>query len=484
MTKVGSVIIVELGICVLDEEGKSVFSKRFSNPVEAFSLLRANRLPNEINTIENELKHFERIVVNDDNLHSILGNLGLAADMMPAEKQQEIRKNIASFAVKCGLSADEGTAIQELRDFAIAVSSSRVKEASGKLDLHVTQAINALDELDKTINVLAARMREWYGLHFPELDHLVQSLTAYARIVSSAGTRYRITNQILQDAGIQEKKSEIILGGVNRSRGGDITDDNLKMVREIADQVIEQSELRDDLANNIETTMDVVAPNVKELLTASVGARVIAKAGSLQRLATLPASTIQILGAEKALFRSLKTGANPPKHGMLFQHPLIHAAPKWQRGKIARAVAAKVAIAARIDAYRHAEKDPIIADKLKKRILEIQEKNKLPPSEDERFKKSQEHKGRQRDFGARGGRRKDRPWKHGPRQFDRQHRRPQGYQQFRFQGIRGQGDEEGHRQESSSQREQQQYHQPSRDWKGDRPSQKNKKYNKKKFRRR
>src|ERR671911_738691 len=482
MTKVGSVIIVELGICVLDEEGKSVFSKRFSNPMEAFSLLRANRLPNEINTIENELKHFGRIVVNDDNLHSILGNLGLAADMMPAEKQQEIRKNIASFAVKCGLSADEGTAIQELRDFAIAVSSSRVKEASGKLDLHVTQAINALDELDKTINVLAARMREWYGLHFPELDHLVQSLTAYARIVSSAGTRYRITNQILQDAGIQEKKSEIILGGVNRSRGGDITDDNLKMVREIADQVIGQSELRDDLANNIETTMDVVAPNVKELLTASVGARVIAKAGSLQRLATLPASTIQILGAEKALFRSLKTGANPPKHGMLFQHPLIHAAPKWQRGKIARAVAAKVAIAARIDAYRHAEKDPIIADKLKKRILEIQEKNKLPPSEDERFKKSQEHKGRQRDFGARGGRRKDRPWKHGPRQFDRQHRRPQGYQQF--QGIRGQGDEEGHRQESPFQREQQQYHQTSRDWKGDRPSQKNKKYKKKKFRKR
>ena len=483
MTKVGSVIVVELGICVLDEEGKSVFSKKFSNPMDAFSLLRANRLPNEINTIENELKHFERIVVNDNNIHSILGNMGLASDMMPPEKQQEIRKNIASFAVKCGLSADEGTAIQELRDFAIAVSSSRVKEASGKLDLHVTQAINALDELDKTINVLAARMREWYGLHFPELDHLVQSLTAYARIVSSAGTRYRITNQILQDAGIQEKKSEIILGGVNRSRGGDITDDNLKMLRQLADQVIEQSELRDDLANNIETTMDVVAPNVKELLTASVGARVIAKAGSLQRLATLPASTIQILGAEKALFRSLKTGANPPKHGMLFQHPLIHAAPKWQRGKIARAVAAKVAIAARIDAYRHAEKDPIIADKLKKRILEIQEKNKLPPSEDERYRKSQDHKGRQRDFGARGGRRKDRPWKHGPRQFERQRRRPQGYQQFQSQGIRGRR-EEGHRDESPSQREQQQYHHPSRDWKGDRPSQKNKKYNKKKFRKR
>ena len=161
----------------------------------------------------------------------------------------------------------------------------------------------------------------WYGLHFPEPDHLVQSLAAYAKIVSSAGTRNNITNQTLQEAGIQDKKSEIILSGINRSKGGEITSDSLKLVRKLADQVIEQSLLRDDLANNIETTMDIVAPNVKELLTASVGARMIAKAGSLQRLATLPARTIQILGAEKALFRSLKTGANPPKHGMLFSIP-------------------------------------------------------------------------------------------------------------------------------------------------------------------
>src|ERR671910_51833 len=485
MTKVGSVIIVELGICVLDEEGKSVFSKRFSNPVEAFSLLRANRPPNEIHTIENELKHFERIVVNDDNLHSILGNLGLAADMMPAEKQQEIRKNIASFAVKCGLSADEGTAIQELRDFAIAVSSSRVKEASGKLDLHVTQAINALDELDKTINVLAARMREWYGLHFPELDHLVQSLTAYAKIVSWAGTRDKITHQVLQDAGIQEKKAEIILSGVDRSKGGDITDDNLRLVKKLADQVIEQSQLRDDLANNIETTMEVVAPNVKELLTASVGARITARAGSLQKLATLPASTIQILGAEKALFRSLKTGANPPKHGMLFQHPLIHAAPKWQRGKIARAIAAKVAIAARIDAYRHAGRDLFIAEKLKKRISEIREKNKLPPSEDERSRKSQEHKRRQAEyFGSRGRRYMERPWRYGRRSYQRhQEQQQQRHQQFQGPRRKSEGDQRDETQfRRDQQQPQQQYHQHSTDWKSKKPSRKNKKSKKKKFR--
>jgi nucleolar protein 56 len=487
MAKIGTVMLLELGLCVLDDQGKNIFSKKFSNPVHAHGLLRRQEPPHEIKDIEDELKRFERIVVNDNNLYSMLKNAGLEVNMMPMEQQQEIKKNTAIFTVKCGLSPDENTAIQQLRDFAISLSSSRVKEASEKLDLHVIQAINALDELDKTINVLAARMREWYGLHFPELDNLVQSLIAYAKIVSSAGTRDKITNQVLQDAGIQEKKAEIILSVIHRSKGGDITDDNLMLVKRLADQVIEQSQLRDDLANNIETTMEVVAPNVKELLTASVGARMTARAGSLQRLATLPASTIQILGAEKALFRSLKTGANPPKHGMLFQHPLIHAAPKWQRGKLARAIAAKVAIAARIDAYRHAGKDLFIAEKLKKRILEIQEKNKLPPSEEERSKKSQEHKRRQAEyFGSRGRRYMERPWRYGRRSYQRHHERQQQYnQQFQGPRRRSEGDQRDETQfRRDQQQERQQYHQYTTDWKSKKPSRKNKKSKKKSLKKR
>jgi len=92
----------------------------------------------------------------------------------------------------------------------------------------------------------------------------------------------------------------------------------------------------------------------------------------------MPASTIQIIGAEKALFRSLKTGAPPPKHGILFQHPILHSAPKWQRGKMARAIASKIAIAARIDLFRNGEKDLYLSEQLNKRIAEIQEKYKEP----------------------------------------------------------------------------------------------------------
>jgi nucleolar protein 56 len=129
-------------------------------------------------------------------------------------------------------------------------------------------------------------------------------------------------------------------------------------------------------------------------LTASVGARLIAKAGSLKRLASLSSSTIQILGAEKALFRTLKTGANPPKHGLLFQHPVIHSAPKWQRGKLARAISAKAAIAARVDFFNHnVETTNLLRTKLNNRILEIQEKYKEPsPSQINRFKQVEQPK--------------------------------------------------------------------------------------------
>ena len=463
----GSVILFELGICILDHEGNVVLSRKFGDPVRAYDLLQKRQMPQEIKNILYELNHFDRVVVNEDNLYSILKNGGQNVEMMSAEQQQEYRKNAASFAVKCGLSSDEATAVQQLRDFAISLSSSRVREASGRLDLHVIQAINALDELDKIINILAARMREWYGLHFPELDHLVQSLTAFAKIVSSAGTRDKITDKMLQYAGIQEKKGDIILSAASRSKGGDITDENLKLVMRLADQVIEQSQLRDDLANTVETSMEIIAPNVKELLTASVSARMIAMAGGLQKLAMLPASTIQILGAEKALFRSLKTGANPPKHGMLFQHPTIHAAPKWQRGKIARAIAAKVAIAARIDAYRHDGKDPLIAEKLRKRITEIQEKNKLPPSEDERARKYQEHKRRQTEyFGSRGDRRREPRWRRG-----RMNHQP--YQE-RFKQVRGEGKELAGGLDQSQLRGEGRYPRRFGDWKRERPSKMNK----------
>jgi nucleolar protein 56 len=356
----------------------------------------------EIRWFIEKLRSFEPVSTNDASIVAVLRQAGLNSQLMSEDQQQYIQNSKPTLIVKAGFANNEQDAMQALREFAINLSSSRVKEASEKLDLHIIQSINALDELDKIINTVGARMREWYGLHFPELDNLVSSLGVYAEIVSRAGLRENIIVEILQSIGLQDKKVEVILDAAKRSKGGDMTPENLAIVKRLADEVIAQSDLRRVLADHIEAAMETVAPNVKELLTAAVGARIISKAGSLARLARLPASTIQILGAEKALFRALKTGARPPKHGLLFQHPLIHSAPKWQRGKIARAVASKVAIAARIDYYRHNGKDSTIYGKLKIRINEIQEKYREPMPEKERDRKYKEHIQRQQQY--RGGR--------------------------------------------------------------------------------
>jgi nucleolar protein 56 len=395
-----SVVLLELGMVAFEPGGSLVASKKFDNAIRSYRLIKSGVTPDEIRSFIEKLRSFEPVLTNDASIVAILRQAGLNSQLMSEDQQQCIQNNKPSFIVKAGFANNEQEAMQALREFAINLSSSRVKEVSEQLDLHIIQSINTLDELDKIINTVGARMREWYGLHFPELDNLVQSLVVYAEIVSKAGLRENITVEILQSAGLQDKKVEVILDAAKRSKGGDMTLENLAIVKRLADQVIAQSDLRRVLADHIEVAMETVAPNVKELLTATVGARIIAKAGSLARLAMLPASTIQILGAEKALFRALKTGARPPKHGLLFQHPLIHSAPKWQRGKIARAVASKVAIAARIDYYRHNGKDSTIYDKLNTRINEIREKYREPMPEKERERRYKEHIQRQQQYKA------------------------------------------------------------------------------------
>jgi len=395
-----SVVYLELGIAAFKPGGSLVASKKFDNAISSYRLLKSGVTPEETILFIEKLRSFEPVLTNDANIVAILQRSGLNSQLMPEDEQQSIQNNKPLFIVKAGFANNEYEAIQALREFAINLSSSRVKEVSEHLDLHIIQSINALDELDKIINTMSARMREWYGLHFPELDNLVQSIVLYAEIVSKAGLRENITEEILQSTGSQDKKIDVILDAAKRSKGGDLTSENLVIIKHLADQIIAQSDLRKLLADHVELAMETVAPNVKEMLTATVGARIIAKAGSLARLAMLPASTIQVLGAEKALFRALKTGARPPKHGLLFQHPLIHSAPKWQRGKIARAVASKVAIAARIDYYRHNGKDNTINDKLKIRIDEIREKYREPMPEKERDRRYREHRQRQQTFRA------------------------------------------------------------------------------------
>ena len=376
-----SVVLCELGIILLDENENVSGSTKFTNPIESYRLIKNGGRFTGLGQIIAKIGNYSDVRSNDQSLNFVLQQNGISSTLMNDEELRILLLQKKSILEKAEFVSNETQAQRELRKFAIDLSSSKIKESSEQLDLHVIQAVSALDELDKIINTIGTRMREWYGLHFPELDNLIQSLSLYANIVREAGFRAGITGELLERLGLDEKRTQIILQATQRSRGGDITSENLAIIKQLAYQVILQTELRRIIADHIESTMELIAPNTKELLSPLVGARMIAKAGSLEKFAYLSSSTVQVLGAEKALFRSLKTGASTPKHGILFQHPLIHSAPRWQRGKIARSVASKASIAARIDLYRKGEKDLSLSDKLKLRINEIQQKYSQPPPE-------------------------------------------------------------------------------------------------------
>jgi len=368
-----STILTELGIVVFDNQ-KCVKTFPFENPAEEYVLVKKGQA--KLTEIGKFLTNDELVIVNDHGLLDILKKKSIDVQLMSNQQTDTIQSSKPKILVDSGFAKDENEAMEKLREFAMQLSSSKITEVSQSPDLHITQAINTLDETDRMINSIGSRMREWYGLHFPELDNLIDSVNGYSQIVL-AGKRENISKENFENAGFPESKVEMLSLVKEKSRGGDITEKNLGIVQTLAKQILDLFELRKTIEEHIEEQMATELPNITAVLGAAVGARILAHAGSLKRLSSMPASTIQILGAEKALFRSLKTGADPPKHGILFQHAIVHAAPKWQRGKIARAVAGKAAIAARVDVYG-AGLNQTLLDKLNIRVQEIGKKYSQP----------------------------------------------------------------------------------------------------------
>ena len=368
-----STILTELGIAVFENE-KCLKTFPFENPAEEYVLVKKGE--SKLGELGKFLTNGEVIIVNDHGLLDILKKKSIDAQLMDAEQLDTIQSTKPKLLVNSGFVNDENDAMEKLREFAMQLSSSKVTEVSQSPDLHLIQAINTLDETDKIINSISSRLREWYGLHFPELDNLIDSINGYSQIVLS-GTRENISKEDFEKAGFSKDKVEMLSLIKEKSRGGNISEKNFGIVQALAKQILELFELRKNIEEHVDEQMKEEAPNISAILGTAVGARILAHAGSLNRLARMPASTIQILGAEKALFRSLKTGANPPKHGILFQHATVHASPSWQRGKIARAVAAKAAIAARVDVFGGGLNEMLL-DKLNIRVKEIGDKYKKP----------------------------------------------------------------------------------------------------------
>merc|ERR1712100_735302 len=232
-----------------------------------------------------------------------------------------------------------------------SLSRYKLKFSPEKVDTMVVQAIGLLDELDKELNTYAMRVREWYGWHFPELTKIISDNYAYAKAAKLMGDRANAVN--VDFSGIdtidEDVENEIEDASVI-SMGTEIAATDLENIGQLADQVISLSEYRAQLSEYLKARMNAIAPNLTVLVGELVGARLIAHAGSLINLAKYPSSTVQILGAEKALFRALKTKHDTPKYGLIYHASLIGQAAPKNKGKIARVLAAKCSLAVRVDA--------------------------------------------------------------------------------------------------------------------------------------
>lgn len=230
-------------------------------------------------------------------------------------------------------------------------------------DRSLVQAIRNLDDLIETSNLLNERLHEWYGLHFPELaDHAKDK--RYADLIARYGER----DGIIEDLGLELE-----------SIGAELDEEDMRAVQDLADTLCRIYDDRERTEEYISSIVKDSCPNLCAIAGGPLSARLISLAGGLERLASLPSSTIQMLGAEKAMFRHLKSGKRPPKHGVIYQHPEVHRAPKWQRGNISRALAGKISIAAKIDQYSGEFRGDALNEEFLKRIEDIKRRYPNPP---------------------------------------------------------------------------------------------------------
>lgn len=238
--------------------------------------------------------------------------------------------------------------LDEFRDKNLELTKLHVKNSVGS-DVLLMQSINLIGDLDKAVNLLVKRLREWYELYNPEFSRAVENHEKFVMEI------------------LEKDKSELLNGikiNPKDSMGADFEQENLVPVKSLIHQLFDLYQLRKLQENYISTLMDDLCPNIKAVCGHLLAARLIEHAGSLKRLSEMPASTIQILGAEKALFRHMRTGAKPPRHGIIINHPLISKASEKMHGKVARALSDKISIASKIDYFR----GKFIGDKLREEL--------------------------------------------------------------------------------------------------------------------
>ncbi len=326
--------ICPIGVFACDDTGKIIdkelFEKNSERVAQKILQLRAGKIIPELKTLyERASKNYDEITLENEN------NFGLQVETaVPNLCGKVLRQQVNDLARQFGFPSLE----KFVHLIALTITAETLQVELSRPDKRIIQVVGALEELEENTNVLSERLREWYLLFYPEFIGQVDKHDSFARIVSK---------------GKVEKKESI---------GADFNDNDLNTVRFFAENIAGAFSLNEALENYLNGLMKQHFPNLHAVAGSIIGAKLLAIAGDSKRLARMPSSTIQVLGAEKALFRHLKEGTKSPKYGVILKHTFIQSTPQRLRGKVARSLAAKISIAVRTDIYSK----EFVGDKLRK----------------------------------------------------------------------------------------------------------------------
>jgi len=336
-----SIVTTFIGCFGVSEDNKIVAYVKFTKDPETISeKLQASekqKIPEE-KEVEAELKKKGFTEIKKADNEFIKNNLRkLAIERKFVKNQVELNKLISKVNIE--------------------LTKIKIKKAVRR-DALIMQVNGAIEELDKSINILIERLREWYGLHFPEMDRIIDKHKKFAEIIEKFGAREKIEHPELSH--FREK-----------SMGIDLSAADIKVVQAFAKDILELYKLREQLSKYSELLLKEVSPNLTELAGPVLAAKLISLAGGLKKIARMPSSTIQLLGAEKALFRHIHGRGKSPKHGVIIMHQYIQKAPQKHRGKLARVISSKLSIAAKMDFYSKTNRAKEMKKDLEKRVKEI-----------------------------------------------------------------------------------------------------------------
>ncbi|MFX1411261.1 MAG: C/D box methylation guide ribonucleoprotein complex aNOP56 subunit [Promethearchaeota archaeon] len=375
-----------IGIFAFDESGNILnfidFDDNNDKIIEFYNAIENNIILKLYDNFLQELNNsgFNEFIFDNKKLEQLT-----SAKLGYKTKLENISMELKNFRLtlerqlkKVGIDKTQNEIFKQYKVINEQLTRRKVSQAGEKADIIIMQIIATLDIIKKTLSLFSTRLREWYGLHFPELtDKIVEDNMLLVNLVSTLGHRNKFTVENLKKMfELKEDITEKLSQQASVSMGADI---DLTFLQNYANQILALNQYREELEIHLDELMEKAAPNINAIIGSLIGAKLIAKAGGLRKLAFMPASRIQLLGAEKALYRFLKTGEKRPKHGLIFQWNQIRSSKPWIRGKIARLVAGKIGLSAKVDFFSGDFIGDILSKEIDEKVKEIEEKYPNPP---------------------------------------------------------------------------------------------------------